>query len=336
MLELGLQIIPVMPVQEVIETIRVAEELDYSVCVVADEGFMPDVYVTLGIAARQTSTIKLGPVTNGYTRHPAVTAAAAATLNEVSGGRALVNLVAGGSMVLRPMGIPREAPLTVIEETLAILRRLWSGEKVNFEGQRYRLAAAQLALGAHTIPIWLSVRGPKLLELAGREAEGVVLMAKSDLGAALELVEQGSVESGRRPQRIYLDRIAYTPEMLAEAGKLYTYAVMDSPARMLRSMGLTEAQITTIQTAVKTGGPAAAAPFITPEMIKSYQIAGTPAECSTTLQSMIREHRLDTFLLNIISPGLATNTQLMREVKQIVSEAGESRGAEAQGSRGEA
>jgi 5,10-methylenetetrahydromethanopterin reductase len=318
MIELGLQIIPTMPVQEVIDTVRAAEALGYRYCVVADEGFMPDVYVTLGIAARETSTIKLGPVTNGYTRHPAVTAGAAATLNQLSGGRVLVNLVAGGSMVLRPMAIPRDAPLTVMRETIDILHRLWSGDNVSYHGKRYRLASAQTTLGPQEIPIWLSVRGPKLLELSGRQAEGVVLMAKSDLGPAITIMEQGSAETGNRPKRIYLDRIAYTPEMLAEAGKLYTYSVMDSPARMLRGMGLTDRQIENIQTAVRSGGPAAAAEFITPEMIKNYQIAGTPAECTATLQAMITEHQLDIFLLNIISPGLEANTQLMREVVDIV------------------
>lgn len=318
MIEMGLQLIPTMPVQEVIDTIRLAEELGYHYCVVADEGFMPDVYVTLGIAARETSIIKLGPVTNGYTRHPAVTATAAATLNEVSGGRALVNLVAGGSMVLRPMAIPREAPLTVMRETVDILRRLWSGETVSYEGRRYRLDSAQITLGAQEIPVWLSVRGPKLLELAGRQAEGVVLMAKSDLGPAIEIVKQGSAETGNQPKRIYLDRIAYTPEMLAEAAKTYIYAVMDSPARMLRGMGLTDEQIENIQTAVRSGGPAAAAEFITPEMIKSYQIAGTPEACSTILQAMITKHELDIFLLNIISPGLEANKRLMHEVAEIV------------------
>lgn len=321
MIELGLQIIPTMPVQEVIDTIRTAEELGYNTCVMADEGFMPDVYVTLGIAAQHTRHIKLGPVTNGYTRHPAVSASAAATLNEVSGGRALVNLVAGGSMVLRPMAIPRDAPLTVMRETIDILRRLWSGDKVSYNGQRYRLDSAQINLGAHAIPIWLAVRGPKLLELAGQQAEGVVLMAKSDLGPALELVEQGSAATGNRPRRIYLDRIAYTPEMLAEAGHLYTYAVMDSPVRMLRGMGLTDVQIENIQTAVRRGGPAAAAEFITPAMIKSYQIAGPPDECRATLHAMITEHQLDIFLLNIISPGLEANTRLLRQVAEIVRSA---------------
>lgn len=318
MIEMGLQIIPNMSVQEVIDTIRTAEELGYHHCVVADEGFMPDVYVTLGIAARETSTINLGPVTNGYTRHPAVTANAAATLNEVSGGRAVVNLVAGGSMVLRPMAIPREAPLTVMRETIDILQRLWSGEEVSYHGQRYQLTSAQITLGPQEIPIWLSVRGPKLLELSGRQAEAVVLMAKSDLGPAIEIVEQGSAQTGNRPTRIYLDRIAYTPEMLTEAGYMFPYAVMDAPVRMLHGMGLTDEQIENIQTAFRNGGPAAAAKLITPEMIKNYVIAGTPEECTTTLQAMISEHDLDIFLLNINSPGLETNTRLMHDVAEIV------------------
>ena len=323
MIEMGIQIIPLMPVEEIVDTIRVAEELGYRYCVVADEGFMPDVYVTLGYAARQTSTIKLGPVTNGYTRHPAVTAIAAATLNDISDGRALVNLVAGGSMVLAPMSIPREAPLTVVRETVDIMRRLWSGDNVSYAGRRFRLDSAQISLGAQEIPIWLSVRGPKLLQLAGEQADAAVLMAKSDLGQALDIVSQGSLQSGNQPTRIYLDRIAYTEEMLAEAVELYTYTVMDSPTRMLRGMGLTDEQIANIQTAVKTGGPAAAAKFITPDMVKGYQIAGPPEECSQTLQTLIRTYRLDVFLLNLISSGLAANTKLMREVSDIVKQADE-------------
>jgi 5,10-methylenetetrahydromethanopterin reductase len=322
MIEMGIQIIPTMPVGEVIDTIRAAEELGYGYAVVADEGFMPDVYVCLGVAARQTDRIKLGPVTNGYTRHPAVTATAIATLNELSQGRAVTNLVAGGSMVLNPMGIPREGPLAVMRETIEIMRCLWSGEKVTWQGERYRLDSAQLSLGAQDIPIWLAVRGPQLLKLAGQQADGVILMAKADLGPALELVAQGISESDHRPKRIYLDRMAYTPEMLEEARVLYSYAVMDSPPRMLKALGLSDDGISAIQQAVKAGGPAAAANLITLDMIRNYQIAGTPVECSAIVRALIQGHQLEVFILNIISPGLEANTQLMREVAAIVSQAG--------------
>lgn len=321
MIEMGLQIIPMMPVEDVLNIIRAAEELGYRYCVVADEGFMPDVYVMLGMAAQQTSTIKLGPVTNGYTRHPAVTANAAATLNEVSGGRALVNLVAGGSLVLRPMAIPREAPLTVMRETVDILHRLWSGEQVSYQGQRYQLDSAQISLGAQDIPVWLSVRGPKMLELSGRQAEAVVLTAKSDLGPAIEIVARGSAQTGNRPKLIYLDRIAYTPQMLAECGKMFTFTVMDAPPRMLHGMGLTDEQIETIQSAFRRGGPGAAAELVTPEMLKNFVISGTPEACATTLKTMIAQHRLDIFMLNLNSPGLETNKRLLRDVARIVQSA---------------
>ncbi len=72
---LGLQVVPTMGSAELVDTIVLAEELGYSYCMVADEGLMLDVYAVLGAAARATSTIRLGPVTNPYTRHPAAVAA---------------------------------------------------------------------------------------------------------------------------------------------------------------------------------------------------------------------------------------------------------------------
>jgi len=119
-----------MSITEVVDTICAAEELGYDYCMVADEGLMQDVYVCLGAAAGRTDTIRLGVVTNGYTRRPAATAAALATVNELSGGRAFVTLVAGGSMVLDPMGIERASPLAVIDDTIEVLRALWTGEPI--------------------------------------------------------------------------------------------------------------------------------------------------------------------------------------------------------------
>ena len=116
MIKTGIQIIPTMPVNDVIALALEAENLGYDYCLIADEGFMPDVYVSLGTISQQTSRIKLGPVTNGYTRHPAVTASALATLNELSGGRIVATIVAGGSMVLPPMGLARNAPFTIVRQ----------------------------------------------------------------------------------------------------------------------------------------------------------------------------------------------------------------------------
>ncbi len=308
-LDLGLQIVPTMPVQELLDTVCLADEIGYSYCMVADEGLMHDVYVVLGAAARLTSTIRLGVVTNPYTRHPAVTAAAAATVNELSGGRAFVTLVAGGTMVLDPMGIDRRAPAAVMADTMEILRRLWSGEAVTWQGRHYGVDGAQLSTGPHDIPIWVAARGERLLALAGANADGVVLMAKSDLGDALEIVSRhGS------PHRIYLDRLAYTPQMVEEAKELYGYALMDSPERMLANLGIDDATIGLLHQALAAGGPTAVAPLITDEMVAAFQIAGPPERCRDDLAALTARHDFDAFMINIISPGLSANERLLRDV----------------------
>ena len=188
-IELGLQIVPTMPPGEAVETIRAAEELGYSYAMVADEGLMLDPYALLGAAAGATTAIRLGSVTNGYTRHPAATAAALATVDQMSGGRAFVTLVAGGTMVLRPMGIERAEPLAVMADAIEMMRLLWGGEPVTWQGRRFRLEEARIETGPHRIPVFVAARGPGMLKLAGARADGVVLMVKSDLGDALALAE---------------------------------------------------------------------------------------------------------------------------------------------------
>jgi len=311
---LGLQIVPTMPVAEVVDTVRVAEELGYEYCMVADEGFMQDVYVCLGAAAGVTDSIRLGVVTNGFTRHPAVTAAALATVNELSGGRAFVTLVAGGTMVLHPMGIERVAPLAVIDDTIEVLRALWSGDSVEWEGRRMRLEGAQLSHGPQSIPIWVAARGERILELAGRKADGVVLMVKADLGDAIEIAGR----AGRDLIHMYLDRLAFTPEMIEEARGLYGYAILDSPPRMLRNLGIDDGTIERMREAFQGGGPAAIAPLVTDEMVAAYQIAGSADQCRSQLEELIARHRLDGFIINVISPGLDANRRLLDDVAEIV------------------
>ncbi len=321
---LGLQIVPTMGSAELVDTIVLAEELGYSYCMVADEGLMLDVYAVLGAAARVTSTIRLGAVTNPYTRHPAATAAAIATIDEMSGGRAFVTLVAGGTMVLHPMGLERSAPLALMADTIEALRLLWRGEPVTWQGRRLSLEGAQLTTGTHSIPVWVAARGERMLALAGARADGLVLMVKSDLSDAFGLAEQARQEAhGNKASppltRVYLDRLAYKPEMIEEAKHLYGYAIMDSPPRILRNLGLSDAEIAGLKQAFAEGGPAAVGRLVTDKLVSEYQIAGTPAECGSQLEHLIGAHRLDAFLVNIISPGLDANRDLLTAVVAIAT-----------------
>lgn len=315
-LKTGLHIVPLMSADEVIEIAVEAERIGYDYCLVADEGFHPDIYACLGAIARATSRIKIGPVTNGYTRHPAVSAAALATVNELSNGRAFVTLVAGGSMVLDPMGINRERPYRVVRDTLEIMRALWSGETVSFEGDSHSLTNAQLSAGAQEIPIWISSRGPLLLKLAGREADGLLLTVKPDLEAAFALTD--SVERSRdKPERIYVGRICYTPEMFDEQRSTMPYILKDSPERVLRSLDFDDAQIARI---TSTKDASLLDDLIDNELLGKYQINGSPQECSEQISALASEQQLGIMMVDVLSQDLEENFELLATTHKIITD----------------
>src|SRR6516164_5924409 len=79
-----------------IEQVRLAEASGFDMICLADERFYREVYSCLAVFAGHTSRVTLGPcVTDPYARHPALTAMAIATLDEISGGRAVLGLGAG-------------------------------------------------------------------------------------------------------------------------------------------------------------------------------------------------------------------------------------------------
>src|SRR5207244_5865725 len=104
--------------------------LGYDYLWLADERFFREVYASLTLCALRTERIKLGPcVTDPYSRHPAMTAMAIATVDEISRGRAVLGIGAGVSG-FREMGVTRARPGVAIGEAGGVVRRTLAGERV--------------------------------------------------------------------------------------------------------------------------------------------------------------------------------------------------------------
>ena len=320
MVAAGIHIVPLMPARDVVTIAVEAERIGYDYCLIADEGFHPDIYATLGVVARETERMAIGAMTNGYTRHPAVTAAALATVNDLSRGRAVVTMLVGGSMVLAPMGISRDRPYAVVADSIDVMRRLWTGEPVSWQGRTASLDNARLGFDAQSIPIFVASRGPMLLGLAGRAADGVVITVKPDLGAALGIVDQGSAEAGRpRPTRVYLGRICYTPEMLEGQRRTLSFVLMDSPRRVLDSLGLQSDEAEVVERAAANNRPELVDELVTDELLSRYQVAGTPEECSHELARLADQHQLDAVWTDVLSSDLDENLQLIADTHPIIT-----------------
>ena len=191
----SINVIPEGPIAEIVDLAVHAERLGFDRVWVYDEGLATrDVYVVMAAIAAATDRIEIGPgITNPYTRHPGQTAAAIASLDELSGGRAFLGIGAGGSLTLDPLGIGRSRPLSAVRETIGVARALFEGGPVDHEGRTTTLRSASLSYGRSDTEIWVAGRGPKMLAMGGELADGVMLdfIHKPDLGDAVELVRSG-------------------------------------------------------------------------------------------------------------------------------------------------
>lgn len=159
-----------------------------------------NVYVYLTLAARRTRDLQLGTaVTNPVSRHPAITATAFATINELAGGRAVMGIGAGDRPLLS-LG-QKPARLARLEGSIEAIRELWTGKHVDYEGDGFSLVDAHMREpGPTSMPIYMSASGPKTLQLAGRVADGVVLLAglhPEGLQWAIDHIDRGVEEAGR-------------------------------------------------------------------------------------------------------------------------------------------
>jgi len=174
---------PERPITETADLIAGAERLGFTGAWIADsQNLFRDVFAALALAAERTSTIRLGTgVTNPVTRHPAVIASAAATIDELSGGRLTVGVGTGETSV-QTIG-KRSATLAELEATTMAIRALMRGEVCEFDG-----ASMTIPWSRRSVPVYIASTGPRSIALAGRIADGVYLK----IGAHPDLVRYAS------------------------------------------------------------------------------------------------------------------------------------------------
>ena len=159
---------------------RLAEQSGFGMVMNGDTpALLGDHYIGLALIAQETSRCRLGSyMTNPVTRHPAVAAAAIASVNELSQGRAFLGLATGDSGVYN-FGL-KPATLAEMEEYILAVRSMLNGREATYHGNTMRFDWY-----ARDIPIYMAPGGPKGLELAGRIADGVFL----ETGFTPEVVE---------------------------------------------------------------------------------------------------------------------------------------------------
>ena len=205
----GLLLMPSRPAAELADLAARAEALGYDDFWLADERFFREVYALLALAAARTTRIRLGPcVTDPFSRHPALTAMAIATLDEISGGRAVLGLGAGVSG-FRELGIDAARSAVAIREAVELIRRLLAGQSVTVKGQQVSFDGGRLDFAPRraAIPIYVASQREAGCRVAGRVADGAIMqgsVAEPLLRFFRTTVAEGARRAGRDPAQVEL------------------------------------------------------------------------------------------------------------------------------------
>jgi 5,10-methylenetetrahydromethanopterin reductase len=198
---LGLLFLGRRPAARFAEVARHAERAGFDFVWIPDERFFREVYSLCTAVALATERLLVGPcVTDPYTRHPALTAMAIATLDELSGGRAVLGLGAGVSGFAE-LGLERRQPARAVGETIELTRRLLTGAQVDYRGSVFDFSGRlDFQPPRADVPIYVAAAGPRMLEAAGALADGVIIegcMAAPILADALTAIRRGAARAGR-------------------------------------------------------------------------------------------------------------------------------------------
>lgn len=149
----GIEFVPDESVLKIGYMAKLAEDAGFGNIWITDHYNNRDVWTTLAVLSLLTNKISLGTgVTNPYTRNAAITASSIASINELSGGRAILGIGPGDKATFDKMGIDWDKPLSRVRETVLAIRAFLAKEQVSqagFKGlkcplppRRYRFISA--------------------------------------------------------------------------------------------------------------------------------------------------------------------------------------------------
>jgi 5,10-methylenetetrahydromethanopterin reductase len=273
--------------------------------------------------ALNTTKVKLGTgVTNPLTRHPSVSASGYATLEEYAPGRMIVGIGLGDSSV-ETMGM-KPSTLANFEKSLEQMRQILDGKEAELPTGRIHL----LHPTKTRVPIYIAASGPKMLELSGRIADGIIVLvgvADDYIAHAKEKIAAGAKAAGRKFEDINL--VLWVPCAVSEtanakdAVKAHVARVVAHPLPYV--LDPNEQKI--LQEIRKTydyyhhmDQQANHAEVIPDWLVEKFAIAGTAAQCKAQIER-IKKTGIQQIAIIPYSPPSGSREETIRGFAKAMS-----------------
>lgn len=313
-LGLYLQALPLNAVQHFAQS---AEQTGYD-SVWFPEITFADAFIPAASVVPSTDQINLATGLVGiWSRSPVTMAMEAATLNQYCDGRLILGLgLQSRTYVENWHGQTYERPVQAMREYIQILRGILSGERTTVDGDIFQVQGFKLdAEPAPDLPIYVAAIGPKMTQLVGELADGLLGYFYSRnylIKEVLPNLEQGAERSGRSLEDI--DVACGFPSLIRPEGDplkeirgqivMFATAMASSPyyKESIEQAGFSS-QLEAIQEYVEEGNMEAAMEAVPREMSDAFTISGSPEEAARRIDAYFAAG-LDSVLLNPAPPNM--------------------------------
>ena len=289
--------------REGMEYARYAEEKGFEAVWQAESRLVRDAIVPMAAYAAVTERIQIGSgVINNWTRNIGLLAATFLTLDDLAPDRVICGLGAWWDPLAKNVGINRRKPLSAMRETVEVLRRLLALENVTFDGEFHQVNGIELDVvhgrrEPRQVPLMIGATGPKMMELSGEIADGVVLnycVPPAYTSLACERLQVGAKRAGRtvddidRPQLIVCSVHQDQQIALDGARELLVQYLAQQP-HIAQASGVKPETIEQIQSIL--GWPATkeqvrrAMPLVPDDLITSITASGTADDVKTKVRA---------------------------------------------------
>ena len=289
-MKLALGFNPVLSVQDAARTASTAEAKGYHSVWLHESLFQRDVVTYLSAMAGATKSIRLGSgVINTFTRHPVTAATTFATLSELSGGRVTLGLGLGSFPTIPLIGhqifpVQKTRPLRRIKEYVKVVKMVWEGGKVQFDGEFFHVHDLTLGFKTGGVPIFIASLSPKTQAFAASVADGVILSPALNTAGGTEKmvanVQAGEKASGRQVERAsyMLTSLDADAQKAREAMRDYYFFVYQLSEvvrpEVLAPYGVTADDLMPLKEAWKKGDVPEAKRLVPEQAIEALTITG--------------------------------------------------------------
>jgi 5,10-methylenetetrahydromethanopterin reductase len=293
--------LPDYPLEESLRAIRLADELGFYACYAADETWHKDLWLLFAAAAAQTERVRFGPSLSAVTlREPSLIAQAAATLDELTGGRAEVVLGSGNFGLLSQYKIDwtTTKPLSRTIEGVKVLRTLLDEGAITFDGEFFRYAGLFTFARPvqQRLPVKMgAMRGPRSFEASAEFSDGchhALSYTREAYDYAAEHLRAGAEKAGK--DWTTLDFGAWVVVSVGRdsaaakdaARSMVGIYASSMPAEQLERNGVDPADLQPIIEAIADGDLARGIELTTPEIAEKLSFAGTPEEVTAKIKEI--------------------------------------------------